>query len=98
MNFQENQFGSISCMVTLMQLKQPKNVVKVANPSAFVVCMHDYKSYCSYLLSCCRLKCLVNQSVYGVFHRLIYFSWEQGQTAGVRPLKFWSLKFNHSLL
>ena len=45
MNFQENQFGSISCMVTLMQ---PKNVVKVANPSAFVVCMHDYKSYCNY--------------------------------------------------
>ena len=48
MNFQENQFGSISCMVTLMQLKQPKNVVKVANPSAFVVCMHGYESYCSY--------------------------------------------------
>ena len=50
MNFQENQFGSISCMVTLMQQKKPKNVVKLANPSAFVVtvCMHGYKSYCTY--------------------------------------------------
>ena len=29
MNFQENLFGTMHSLVTLMQLRQPKNVVKV---------------------------------------------------------------------